>query len=75
MVRIRLVRLDRNLKTLLEERHQLDRGEGIEDSSRDERRRRGQIRRLLPREEFGQDEVPYRIAHMVHFRVSLRTIS
>src|SRR5262249_19375939 len=61
-----LVRAQLDPECLFEMSHQLDRGEGIEDSAGDEGGLVGQFVRRLPREELLEDEILDVVADGVH---------
>ena len=57
VVGVGLVGLDGDLEALLEERHELDGGERVEDAAGDERSRLRQLAGILPGEELLEDEL------------------
>src|SRR4029453_461091 len=58
--------LDGDLEALLQEGHELDRREGVEDPAADEGRRVGELARILAGEELVQDEGAHRVDDVVH---------
>src|SRR5438093_139674 len=56
VLHVSLVRPQRHGVVVLEERHQLQGGERVEDAARDEGRRLGELVCVLPRQELAQNE-------------------
>src|SRR5215468_7245366 len=70
VIGIGLVGLDRDLEALLQERHELDRGEGVEDAAADEGRRVLELARILAGQELLENERAHRVDDVIHFLAS-----